>query len=128
MPLVMVSCDYGVITQSYRDALSQILTQSVAKALQLDPSRGLVVMSFNIIVQFRNREPADRNPKDIDVIIFAHDFPERLENEAERAQQVADDVAAWCDDSELNTELGQLRGRVIMQLAPMEFGVFPRES
>jgi hypothetical protein len=122
MPVIFLNCNYGVITGTYRQALADVVRSSAAQALSV-PERPL--MRHDIMVQFSDRGPADMHERDIEVLIFAHNYPSRADSVDERAHRISNDIATWCDDSELNTQLGRLRNFVWIILAPTGFAAHP---
>lgn len=119
MLLVIVTCDHKKVPQSYRKALSGVLTNVISKAFS--PKLGVkgIVFNFQIATQFRPSGEVDRHNDDIDITIFAPETEENIAKLDDRVLEIRNAVGEWCDDSVLKTELGRVCGRIRLMLCKM---------
>ncbi|MEW6617375.1 MAG: hypothetical protein AB1333_03065 [Patescibacteria group bacterium] len=120
MPLVLVQYKQLAFLEEVVEKLSKALPKIVAPNLNLSEYERLAggVLPEDIIVRCTKGGKMDTNEKDIGIIIFAHDFPERKENLEERKDAIIKGIHEFlATNYERNVS-----GFVWILLAPSAFG------
>lgn len=121
MPLSLIQHKSGHRLNTLAEKLAQQLPRIVASALTLPDRKELdgLVNPEDIIVRCVEGRSADVNTKDLEIIIWAHDFPERLANLEERKDQILQGVRDFLREHDQNVS-----GFVWILLQPTAFGTF----
>lgn len=83
MPLVVVCRNPATISDETLRPIAQYLPELVAEALTIPDSEAMLTPA-EVEVWVQDFGPFDVTTKDIEIIIWAHDYPERLRNLDER--------------------------------------------
>lgn len=122
MPLVIVFANRSCEALSGYEALKQLgplLQQLVAQALTCDDPGGELT-AVDVEVDLKYRDPKwniGGDQYDLQIVVFANDFPSRKANLEERCRQLRDLLRD-------QTELGGVKGYVWIRLAPAAFAEF----
>ncbi len=123
MPLVLLQYkmryEKGRSLRDLAEKLSQELPAIVAPALTLSDRERLdgQVTPEDIIVHCVKSNDADVNNKDLEIVIWAHDFPERKANLEERKDAIIKGIHEFLRDWDRNVS-----GFVWILLQPTAFG------
>ena len=119
MPLTLIQHKTGRGLKELAENLAKALPDIVAPALTLDKRENLdgKVTSNDIIVWCVEGGQADVNTKDLEILIWAHDFPERKANLDERRDTILKGVRAFLADYDRNVS-----GFVWILLQPTAYG------
>ncbi|MEJ0053291.1 MAG: hypothetical protein WDN10_00990 [bacterium] len=121
MPVGSVRHKHGRGLGELAAKLTEALPGIVAPALSIEGREihdGKVTPD-EIIIRCEEGTGADANAKDLEIMIFAHDFPERSANLEDRKKIVLEGVLAFLADWDRN-----VTGFVWVILAPTAFGSF----
>ena len=89
----------------------------VAEALDVEKNPDARIISNEIEVCVRESGELDINTKDLEIIIWANSYPERLANLEQRKDEILQDVRKFLGDHDRN-----LTGFVWVLLQPAAFG------
>lgn len=119
MPLVLLQYKQLAFLEEVVEKLAKALPGIVAPNLNLSECERLTggVTPEDIIVRCIKGGKMDTNSKDIEIIIFAHDFPERKQNLEERKDAIIKEVRQF-----LKNYNRSISGFVWILLAPSAFG------
>lgn len=119
MPLTLIQYKSGRGLKELAESLAKELPGIVAPALTLPEQERLEgqVTSGDIIVWCVEGGQADVNTKDLEILIWAHDFPERKKNLDERKDSILQGVRRFLDDYDRNVS-----GFVWILLQPTAYG------
>ena len=119
MPLVVLQYKTDRGLRELAEKLAQELPSIVASNLTLSKHERHdgQVASDDIMVWCRESSKADQNGKDLEIIVWAHDFPERKANLEERKDAIIKGVHGFLADYDRNVS-----GAVWVLLAPTAFG------
>ncbi|MGC9611010.1 MAG: hypothetical protein ABSE68_02205 [Minisyncoccia bacterium] len=73
---------------------AEFLATTTAKALSIPGTEGELTAK-DIEVEVREFGKYDINQADVEIIVFANEYPERLENLEERRKQMGKDIYSW---------------------------------
>lgn len=115
MPLALIQHKNGRGLTEIAEKLAQELPTSVAWALSTSGDGKL--NPDDIEVWVTEGSPADVNTKDLEIIIWAHDYPERKADLENRKDSILTDVRKFLADYDRN-----VTGFVWVLLQPTAFG------
>ena len=121
MPVASLRHKHGRQLGELAAKLAETLPDIIAPALNVE-GRELhdgKVTADEIDVRCEEGQAADVNAKDLEIMIFAHDFPERSANLEDRKKLILEGVLAFLADWDRN-----VTGFVWVILAPTAFGSF----
>ncbi|MCG2690427.1 hypothetical protein L6252_04110 [Candidatus Parcubacteria bacterium] len=119
MPFVYIRRSQKV-NDAMTEVLSHVLPKLVVEALSV-PNSGGELAESDIEVEVRDVGPFDVATKDVEIIIWAGDYPERKANLDERREQIIKGVKLLSDPG---TPSGIVSCFVWVILAPNSFGEF----
>lgn len=119
MPLVTLQYKAGRQLKELAENLAEALPEIVAPNLTLPEREQLdgQVTPDDIVVRCTESGTSDINTKDLEIIIWAHEFPERLKNLEERKEAIIRGVWTFLADYDRNVS-----GFVWVLLQPTAFG------
>ena len=117
MPLVVVTHEVGRVPPDMLIKLARALPEIVAQALNVEENEHARLTVADIEVRVQESGPYDFNVKDLEIIIWANDYPERLVNLDERKETILKGVREFLRDFDRN-----LSGFVWVLLQPTAFG------
>ena len=119
MPLTLVQYKTDRGLKELAETLAKALPRIVAPALNLPERKGLdgLVTPSDIIVWCVEGGQTDVNTKDLEILIWAHDFPERKANLEERKETILKGVRRFLADYDRNVS-----GFVWILLQPSAYG------
>lgn len=117
MPLVVLQHKAGRVLEDMLAKLSQAMPEIVASALTVEGVERARLTSNDIEVRVRESEKFDVNTKDLEIIIWANSYAERLCNLDERKDMIVKAIRTFLADYDRN-----LSGYVWVLLQPGEFG------
>ncbi len=115
MPIVLIQYKNGRGLNKIAEKLAKELPALIAPRLSVPPD-GLLT-SDDIEVWCTEGSPADVNTKDLEIIVWAHDYPERKANLEESKDVIVNGVRAFLADYDRN-----VTGFVWILLQPTAFG------
>lgn len=115
MPLVLIQHKNGRGLNEIAEKLAKELPALVAPTLSAPPDGNLV--PGDIEVWCTEGSTADVNTKDLEIIIWAHEYPERRANLEERKDVIVKGVRTFLADYDRNVS-----GFVWILLQPTAFG------
>ena len=92
MPLVLVSHRSGVLDPTTLVRISRSLQVIVAGALNVEENKQARLFPEDIEVRVQESSVFDQNHKDLEIVVFANQYPERLANLDERTQKIKDEL------------------------------------
>jgi hypothetical protein len=119
MPLTVLQYKIDRGLKELAEKLAETLPSIVAPNLSLserDLHDGKLTPD-EIMVWCRESKKADQNGKDLEIIVFAHDFPERRENLEARKDTIIEGVRKFLSDYDRN-----VTAAVWVLLAPTAYG------
>lgn len=119
MPIVLVRYKREYITDSLLVDLANFLPGAVSNALDVPNNEGARLRPSDIEVSLIQHGEFDVNVKPLEIIIFAHQFPERQQNIDERVKIISDMVKEF-----LAIRRPNIRGFVWVLLQPTGFSEF----
>lgn len=117
MPLVVMNCKKGRLLGDMIGNLANELPAIVARALHVEKNLKGHLTSEDIEVEVRESGPYDVNIKDLEITIWANDYPERLANLDKRREEILSGIREFLRDYDRN-----LSGFVWVLLQPASFG------
>jgi hypothetical protein len=117
MPLVALQYKRKSIRDKMLGKLARALPTIVAGALDIPENRNARLTPAEIEVWVMESGKHDVNVKDIEIIIWAHDYPERLANLEARKETILDGVRTF-----LAANNQSLSGFVWVLLQPSAYG------
>lgn len=117
MPLRLLTHKAGRVNSDMLGKLAQTLPSIVASALHVEENPDAHLSADHIAVRVQESGPFDVNVVDLSIIVWAHDYPERLANRDERRQKIVDEVHEFLADYDRN-----LSGSVWLLLQPGSYG------
>lgn len=119
MPVVILSYNANKIDEQLLRCLCDELMEVVAEALNIQGNKDARLSRDDIEIRSRPVQDHDWNAKDLEIMIFAHQYPERLTNLEERKEKVVTAVRHIIRERYCNKEI---IGWVWILLAPTAFG------
>ncbi|MFZ2167264.1 MAG: hypothetical protein WAV50_00140 [Minisyncoccia bacterium] len=116
MPIVLIQHKNGRGLNEVAEELSKEFPAIVAPALSVPGGEGELRFD-DIEVWVTEGSTADVNTKDLEIIIWAHEYPERKANLEERKDIIVKDVRTFLADYDRN-----VTGFVWILLQPTAFG------
>ena len=120
MPLVVVKHKAGRILPGMLEKLGQAMPEIVASALDVKENPEAHLTAEDVEVWIRESGPYDINVKDLEIVIWANTYPERLANLSDRKEAILQGLLKFLGDFDRN-----LSGFVWVLLQPGAFGVIP---
>lgn len=120
MPFVYVRRNTEKVSDEMTAVLSRALPELVANALSVPNSDGELTKD-DIEVEVRDIGSLDVSTKDVEVIIWAGDYPERSINLDDRREQIIKGIKFLSDPG---IPSGIVSGFVWVMLSPSSFGEF----
>lgn len=120
MPLALLQYKSGRGLEDLAKALSTALPSIVAPALDVKENKRARVQPEHVEVWVANSHPHDRNIRDLAIIVWANEYPERLANLDERRQQIQQAVRIFLHENSAYS----LSGSVWVLLQPGSYGEF----
>lgn len=117
MSLVVVNHQVGRVLPDMLNELAQAMPEIVARALNVEEHEEAHLTANDVEVWIRESDLYDVNNKDIEIIIWANHYPERLANLGERKEIILNGVRGFLKDYDRN-----LSGFVWVLLQPGAFG------
>lgn len=94
MPLVVVQYKSGRLKEDILQKLAEGLPKIVAKALHVEENPAAHLTPNDVEVWVRKSGKLDVNTKDLEIIIWAKSYPERLQNLEERKDAIVRSIRA----------------------------------
>lgn len=117
MPLVVVQHKVGRILEDMLQKLAESLPEIVAKALSAEENQDACLIPSDVEVWVQESGKLNVNTKDLEIIIWANSYPERLRDLERRKDMIVRAVRKFFADYDRN-----LSGFVWVLLQPTAFG------
>ena len=102
MPLVILRYKPRRIPGEAVQKLAQALPAIVAEALDIPENKDARLTPGEVEVWVEESHKFDSNPKDLQIVVFAHDYPERRPNLEVRKNAILGGVGAFLSDYDYN--------------------------
>ena len=120
MPLIYVRRDEKIIRDDMIRALVSALPEIIADALTVPNSDGVLTRD-DIEIRVSGIGPFDVSTKDLEVIIFAGDYPERKADLDQRKEKIIEGIKSLSSPGGM---IETISGFVWIVLSPNSFGEF----
>lgn len=117
MPLVVIQHKAGRVLDDMLSKLSQAMPEIVASALDVEENKSARLTPNDVEVHVQESGKFDVNTKDLEIVIWANSYPERLKNLEQRKEAIIQGVRTFLADYDRN-----LFGYVWVLLQPGAFG------
>lgn len=117
MPLVVINYKAGRLPEDLIRSLALEIPDIVASALSVEENPEARLGPEDIEVRVQESGKMDVNAKDLEIVIWANSYPERLLNFAERKDMILVDIRAFLADYDSNPS-----GFVWVLIQPGAFG------
>jgi len=117
MPVVSLQYKPDRIPKEAIEKLAPALTIFISGALDIPENKDARLKPEDIEVRVTHPHEFNTNAKDLEIMIWAHEYPERSQNIEERKDKIVADVRRFFADYDYN-----ITGWVWILLQPTSFG------
>lgn len=102
MPVVSLYYKPNRIPDEVASKLAKALPEIIASALDVSEQIGSRLTAEDIEIRVTSSHPFDVNNKDLEIMVWAHEYPERLQNLEDRKEKILVGVRHIFADYDLN--------------------------